>query len=172
VLKQKAGRLRTRLQLAAYKVKTNQAKTPFLWVRTPEAIREHRVPAIKYEEDVISAASSRATDEERPSVRNLNSLPIPRMLPTPYSARYTVPPREEVPTSPSPSPRSDEFEGSTPINPAQLSKTPVQLSSPCESEAGGRSSQRRQSHGDVTSSVVKTEAANRLLELIRAAAES
>lgn len=144
-------------------------------MRSPQAIREHRVPQIKLEEDVISAARNRATREERPVVRNLNSLSIPRMVPTAYSARYMMLPVVEIPSSPPLSIQGEEFEASTPVNPAQLRKSPIQLSSPCESEeAGGNRSQRRQSHGDrdVTSSVVKTEAANGLLELIRAAAGS
>jgi hypothetical protein len=138
-------------------------------------MREHRAPEIKLEEDVISAARNRATREARPVVRNLNSLSIPRMVPTAYSARYMMLPIVKIPSSPPLSPQSEESEASTPINPAQLIKSPAQLSNQCENEdAGGNPSQRRQSHGDgdVTSSVVKTEAANRLLELIRAANES
>jgi hypothetical protein len=108
-------------------------------------------------------------------VRNLNSMLLPRMVPTSYSARYMMLPVVEIPSSPPVSTQSEEFEASTPANPAQLRKSPVQLISPCESEqAGITHSQQRQSHGDrdVTSSVVKNEAANGLLELIRAAAGS
>lgn len=175
---QKAETLRTRLQLAAYKIKTNQAKTPFLWLRSAGALREQlKAPPIKYEEDVVWAARTQATDQEKPVVRNLNSLPMPRIVPTAYSARYIVPPKKEVSSSPPLSTDSEELctsraETLTPKNYAQLRRTPVQLGSPRESEADGTSLLGRQSHGDVPSSVVKTEAANGLLELIRAAAES
>ena len=48
----------------------------------------------------------------------------------------------------------------------------MQLSSPTASQADGAALQRMSPGGDVTSSVVKTEAANGLLDLIRAAAVS
>ena len=170
--------MRIRLQLAAYKVRTDQTGTPFFWLRGPRSSPERlRLPLIKGEEGVISAARSRATNQEKRVVRNLNSLPIPTIIPTAYSARYMIPGREGFPSSPPVSTNSEELATSdvetlTSKDDTRAQRTKVQLSSLTASEADGVALQRISSSRDVTSSVVKTEAANGLLDLIRAAAES
>jgi Whi5 like len=180
--------LRTRLQLAAYKVKTEQTKTPFRWLHRPGASSERRpmrpVPRIKTEEDVIQNARTQATDQKKPTVRNLDSLPMPTIAPTAYSARYMGDHPEAVPSSSPISTGSGGVESSctlqtetlTPKNHVQRRTYPVQLSSPPGSEgderANGEAMHRWRSEDDVRSSVVIGKAANGLLELIRAAAGS
>ena len=116
-------------------------------------------------------------------------MPIPTIMPTAYSARYMPVEQEEAPTATSallPSnvidnhlskemggvkmsktPTLSQEEGTT------LPKTPMQLNSPPRSDANGPSlgnGQSKKPFGGLTSSVVKGEAANGLLELMRAAA--
>ncbi len=175
---QRADLLRIRLQLAAYKVRTDQTRTPFFWLRGPRSPPECLgLPVIKGEEGVISAARSRATDQEKRVVRTLNSLPMPTIIPTAYSARYMVPGRGGVSSSPPVSTSSEELATSgvetlTPRDYTRAQRTPVQLSSLTASGIDGVALQRMDSSRDVTNSVGKTEAANGLLDLIRAAAES
>jgi Whi5 like len=70
MLIQKAELLRTRLQLAEYKVQTNQTRTPFFWLRglqdSPEPLS---TPPVKSEEEKISAARN----QERSPVQNPSS---------------------------------------------------------------------------------------------------
>lgn len=170
--------LRIRLQLAAYKVKTNQTKTPFFWLHGPQSSPERRrMPLIKREEGVISAAKRQATDQLESAVRKLNSLPLPTIVPTAYSARYMAPAREDTPSSPPASTSSEELgiSGANTITPRdypRARRSPTQLSSPTASQADSVALPRMSSSGDATSGVVKTEAANGLLDLIRAAAVS
>ncbi len=128
-------------------------------------------------EGVISAARSQATGQEKRVVHNLNSLPMPTIIPTAYSARYVIPGREGFPSSPPISTGSEELATSgvgtlTARDYTQAQRTPVQLSSLTASGVGGVALQRMDASRDVTSSIGKTEAANGLLDLIRAAAES
>lgn len=170
--------LRIRLQLAAYKVKTNQTKTPFFWLHGPRPSPERqRMPLIKREEGVISAARRQAIGQLKSAVRNLNSLPLPTIVPTAYSARYMAPAREGIPSSPPASTSSEDLSISgantlTPGDYPRARRSPMQLSSPTPSQADSAALERMSSNGDVTSGVVKTEAANGLLDLIRAAAVS
>ncbi|ERF73587.1 hypothetical protein EPUS_07521 [Endocarpon pusillum Z07020] len=178
MIAEKVEILRTRLQLAAYKVKTNQTKTPFFWLHGPQSSPERlRMPLIKREEGVISAARRQATGQSKSAVRHLNSLPMPTIVPTAYSARYMVPAREGIPSSPPTSTSSEDLGISsantlTPTDCPRARRSPIQLSSPTPSQADSAALQRMSSSGDVTSGVVKTEAANGLLDLIRAAAVS
>ena len=98
-------------------------------------------------------------------------MPMPTIIPTAYSARYTVAAKEE--SSPLPYTGTVELARSAdsltpkPKTYTQPRRTPVQPGNTPESGADGR-----QANEDVTSSVMKGEAANGLLELIRAAAET
>jgi hypothetical protein len=139
---------------------------------------------IKTEEDVIQNAKIQATDQKKPIIRNLNSLPVPTIAPTDYSARYMGAPPEAIPSSSPISAGCGDVESSctlpaetpSPKNHMQRRMTPVQLSSPAGSEGGergnGEAMHRWRSEDDVRSSIVIGKAANGLLELIRAAAGS
>ncbi len=102
---------------------------------------------------------------------------MPTIIPTAYSARYIIPGREDFPSSPPVSTSSEELATSgvgtlSARDYTQAQRTPVQLSSLTASGVGGVALQRMNASRDVTSSVGKTEAANGLLDLIRAAAQS
>jgi hypothetical protein len=189
---QKAETLRTRLQLAYYKVQTNQISKPFSRLEQPRPSSPDLPPqpsslSRTSPEGIVAAARARATQQRKPAVRNLNSMPIPTILPTAYSARR-MPVDEEKRL-----PQSSTISSSTPggshkeVEAAERSKTPVlsqedrttfpktpmQLSSPPRSDVDDLTLKHGPSKkvvNGLTSSVVKGEAANGLLELMRAAA--
>lgn len=218
-LLEKAAMLRTRLQLAMHKVETNQTSKPFSRLdgqksTLPEVslptklcsasiLPDNRLPSVtgvrNSPESQIAANRARAfrgAYQTKP-VRRLETVPMPKIVPTAYSARYTTQPPfrhlnpyETVPQLPSipaqspgnssgidtmritmtkatPSPR--KVAGTRPRPP----KTPMhQLSNPPGNENGdgGMASNKMHSRNTalLTSSVVKGEAANNLLELMRA----
>jgi hypothetical protein len=190
---QKAEALRTRLQLALYKVQTNQVSKPFSRLEQPRPSSPElppQPPSLRRisPEGIVAAARARATQQKKPAIRNLNSLPIPTILPTAYSARYMAMEEEEAPP-PSSGPSLNltvkglgegdrRFKRSkTPTLGqealATFPKTPTLLSSPPRSDVDGpvaTHGQGKKLIGGLTSSVVKGEAANGLLELMRAAA--
>lgn len=128
------------------------------------------------------------------TVQRLNSLPVPRIFPTGYSSRYVVPTQAQlsasqeqitnVQSSPPPSRRAGgrlniKKTRATPSpskgtsRKAPLPETPRhQPSSPPRSDDGTSAATGRRLHdagrSALTSSVVKGEAANGLLELMRA----
>jgi hypothetical protein len=131
-------------------------------------------------------------------VQRLSALPLPKIVPTAYSTRYMTQPRSrkrdshasviDLPSSPPASRGSKAGEKVLKIRKirgtpsphkitrmnARLPETPLhQLSSPPGSNDGDMSRTGRKVHGTsrqaLTSSVVKGEAANGLLELMRAA---
>lgn len=184
---QKAETLRTRLQLALYKVQTNQISRPFSRLEKPRAPSPELPPQPpslnrRSPEGIIAAARARAAGQIKPAVRNLNSLPIPIIVPTAYSASYMEEEETRLLSSPPPSSGSGEAVrlkdggGSGTRTPTKerglVPKTPMQLSSPpgSDAERSPMKDGHRPLFGGLTSSVVKGEAANGLLELMRATA--
>ena len=186
---QKAEILRTRLQLALYKVQSNQISKPFSrlqWRRSssPELPPQPSSLQRASPEGIVAAARARATQQKKPAVRNLSAMSIPTILPTTYSARYMdVPEDQGWPPKPEGTAENSHEEGRrlggsrTPTlrqeDPMTFPETPMQLSSPRKSSLGGPATRRGEGSkvvGGLTSSVVKGEAANGLLELMRAAA--
>jgi len=183
---EKAETLRTRLQLAIYKVQTNQVGKPFSRLEKPRSTSPElpaQPPSLgrATPEGIIAAAKARATGQRKPAVRNLTALPIPTIVPTAYSARYMG--KLEVQSISSPPPSDGSAEAVEPISlersgtptprkeEARYPETPLQLGSPPDNVAQGATakySERRKFFGGLTSSVVKGEAANGLLELMRA----
>ncbi|KIW44892.1 uncharacterized protein PV06_03329 [Exophiala oligosperma] len=114
MLLEKAETLRTRLQLAIYKIQTNQISKPF-WQLTvpkhapsspeipamsssspragssstlrPSSVHRHPVSAIS-PESRVAIARARATMKSKPPVRPLRSLAVPTIAPTAFSARW------------------------------------------------------------------------------------
>lgn len=118
MLDEKAAELRTRLQLALYKVETRQTSQPFSRLKTPKRQRERsispptvwmptlstpqlssstirqpssaRTIAPTYQDDRsndsaeahIAAMRVQAANQPKPTVRNLNSLPVPQLDPS------------------------------------------------------------------------------------------
>jgi Whi5 like len=215
-LLEKATMLRTRLQLAMHKVQTNQTSKPFSRLDKPTTTSPSLPPRLftanalppqrdstgirNSPESQIAANRARAfrgAYQANP-VQRLSALPMPKIVPTAYSARYMTQPQSrkrdshasviDLPSSPpasrgskagdmvlkirktrgTPSPHK-----MTGMNP-RLPETPMhQLSSPPGSNDGSESRTGREVLGAsrlaLTSSVVKGEAANGLLELMRAA---
>ena len=189
---QKADALRTRLQLAMYKVKTNQTKTPFSRLKRPRTPSPDLpdLPQMQprpFLESIIGDARARAANQKKPPVRSLSSLPVPAMVPMTFAERYNL--REEdyqppsTPTTTMGVVKKEETEDwdsaetkcagkqPTTIIEGEEPSTPPQLSSPPGSEYEDGPFKRSGIHlrgGGLTSSVVKGEAANGLLELRRA----
>jgi Whi5 like len=189
--------LRTKLQLAAFKVKTNQINTPFSRLRyrqTPPALPPlPHLPYIKSDEGKIWGSRSVFGDDdgvgEEPRSCCFNSLPSSAIIPAAHPVQSSLLPKlnperelEEHNCSYSPA-SSDSKEFDTPratriapatINQSTPPKTPMRFNSPSSGEVGRADDDAYawQSNEDVPSSVAKGEAANGLLDLIRAAAES
>lgn len=131
----------------------------------------------------VAIARARATMEPRPTVRPLSNLPIPNIAPTTFSARWNDRRQESQEDSqaipaymPSSPPLSDDgdVEIVEPVNHGILEpRTPVHLSSPGSVQYGRKThGERDLAHGQfrpggLTSSVIKGEAANSLLQLVR-----
>lgn len=206
---QKAETLRTRLQLAIYKIQSNQISIPFARLQTPKkqspspevplisssprssstirASSVHQTPLTP--EARVALARAKATMEAKPSVRPLSSIPVPTILPTAYSARWTDESANDrpshdlvqpmtIPSSP-PLTQTDD-NGLLPPSQDLGPKTPLHvphgveyLDSPSDLDTCPNTGQKDSvqnhllRHGGLTSSVVKGEAANGLLELMR-----
>jgi hypothetical protein len=147
-------------------------------------------------ESRIAIARARATIQPKPRAQPLGKLGHPTIGPTAFSPRHThseASQRNElqIPSSPpltngneasipivtrvgSPSPPAKKRR--KPAKPRQLPRTPMQLSSPPGSPlvlntAAKKLREGRGKYGGLTSSVVKGEAANGLLELMRGAVD-
>ena len=202
-----AERLRTRLQLAYYKVQTNQATVPFGRLRplsrstTPQRPIEPvssspqsspPAPQRPSPETRIAIMRAKATMQAKKAVKPLESMPAPQLAPTAFSARNMEEAEstsQQIPSSPPLSHSAGTRHGSadaahgapTPKpNPAShnLPHTPVQLSSPPGSPEHGKKltttqklkrQDRDETYKSLTSSVVKGDAANSLLELMKGA---
>lgn len=214
-LLEKATLLRTRLQLAMHKVETNQTSKPFSRLIRPKSTSpELSLPPRLFSATILpndrlpSEHGARLSPESQiaihrarafrgayqtKAIQRLNSLPIPKIVPTAYSSRYMVQPQvqrsasrqqmTDIPYGPS----SHVTGGSLKIRPTKATPSPTkdagmklllphtprhQLSSPPGSDDGGSAATDRRLHvvgtSALTSSVVKGEAANGLLELMRA----
>ncbi len=197
---QKAETLRTRLQLAFYKIQTNQITSPFARLQKPRTpspglqaasspprssstVRpDHATqPTTISPESRVALARARATSGIGKAVRPLSSLPAPQINPTVFSARWnhgigTHEQQRNIPSSP-PLPRADVLrrgDVQTRGRPGAEPHTPLQLSSPIASQQDIDETSRRAQPRPrtLTSSVVKGEAANSLLELVRGDARS
>ncbi|KAJ9608684.1 hypothetical protein H2200_006455 [Cladophialophora chaetospira] len=192
MMHEKAETLRTRLQLAFYKIQTHQITSPFARLQKPRS-PSPCLPAasssprssstvrpddpvqhvVMSPESRVALARARATSGPRPSVRSLSALPTPQIAPTTFSARWNdeigthqrshPTERSNIPSSPPLSPADDTILDAHTLRPPQGADphTPLQLSSPI--------ARRPARAGPLTSSVVKGEAANSLLELVRGA---
>ena len=105
---QKAETLRTRLQLALFKVQTNQTSKPFSRLNAPRS-RSPELPPLPQSssplssppdrgcfmpmspESKIAIARARATMQTKPSVKALDTIGHPTILPTAFSARNFEP---------------------------------------------------------------------------------
>ncbi|KAI1610204.1 hypothetical protein EDD36DRAFT_467278 [Exophiala viscosa] len=199
MLLEKAETLRTRLQLAFFKVETNQISKPFARLQVPKARSSspdlarsssssstlrprsvHHQTTTMTPETRVAIARARATMGPKPSVKALSSLPIPNIAPTAFSARWNEQQENQggqgfpayMPSSP---PLSDggEAEVDQPIKRVILEpRTPVQRASPGGVQHGRSRAQTEVQYGrfrpgGLTSSVIKGEAANSLLQLVR-----
>lgn len=136
----------------------------------------------------MAIARTRATMESRPSIKPLSALPFPRITPTAFSARWNdeaAANRESqrshmqsanIPSSPPLSPVNENADGYANVSSNRLvaePRTPIQLSSPMASQTEDEPEPAtdfmwtRRRPGGLTSSVVKGEAANSLLQLVR-----
>lgn len=205
MLSEKAETLRTRLQLALFKVQTNQTSKPFSRLNQPRSHSPQLPPqplsssplsspperhahfAPMSPESKIAIARARATMQPKPHVQPPDGLSHPSILPTAFSARRADD-EPQIPSSPPLTNGADVGAPSivrvgTPTPPSKLGvnkqttqgipRTPMQLSSPPRSpeklSTVGKLKQGQGKYGGLTSSMVKGEAANGLLELMRGA---
>ncbi|KIV80016.1 hypothetical protein PV11_07550 [Exophiala sideris] len=199
MLLEKAETLRTRLQLAFFKVETNQISKPFARLQVPKARSSspdlarsssssstlrprsvHQQANTMSPETRVAIARARATMGPKPTVRPLSSLPVPNIAPTAFSARWNDVQQSQdsqgipayMPSSP-PLSNAGDVEIDEPINRIILEpRTPVQHSSPGGAQLGRSRVQTEVQYGrfrpgGLTSSVIKGEAANSLLQLVR-----
>ncbi len=115
---QKAETLRTRLQLALYKIQTNQISMPFSRMTVPKTTKSSspEVPGpssssprssstlrpsssvqwpttttpLLTPESTVAIARARATMDPKPTIKPLSSFPIPTIEPTAFSARWNT----------------------------------------------------------------------------------
>jgi hypothetical protein len=155
--KQYAQMLKLRLKLAMYKVQTNQELLPFDALEIlPTTTRPPSVTLA-----VQPPSDHREHSPERPTSLSdaPRLLPAPTLLPTAYSSRKI----EYVRSSPPPSPpTTKEPEVATPIAARRVQK----LMSLPASAFGNVVASPEKEH-DLTSSVVKGQAASSLMELMR-----
>jgi hypothetical protein len=212
-LLEKATMLRTRLQLAMHKVETNQTSKPFSRLDKPKSVSPKLslpprlfstmvVPSDREPQENgarLSPESQIAIHRARAfcgeyldkAVQRLNSLPVPRIVPTTYSSRYmetqaTAAQQRTKDSRYSPPPsrgnigdlkikktRATPSPSKVTSRNALLPETPRhQLSSPPGSDDANITATGRMlpdvGTSALTSSVVKGEAASGLLELMRA----
>lgn len=151
-------------------------------------------------ETVIARARARATMQTKPVLKPLSQIPFPTIVPTTYTARFVESTTQaqphgsnqeetlELPSSPPSSQEGadDKNLAHAPTETPAVTepRTPVQLSSPVSNPDRGSDSrvnsttkwkisthQRSLRQGGLTSSVVKGEAANGLLELMRGSSD-
>lgn len=138
--------------------------------------------AVALEERVMTARA-RATMDPKTAVRPLSAVPIPKIAPSAFSARWndgvdanqeSRPTRAEQTDIPSSPPLSQGDRNAAGYQNAMADyllvepKTPLRLSSPVTSQHGDADlQQHRRGVRGLTSSVVKGEAANSLLALVR-----
>ncbi|KIW15404.1 hypothetical protein PV08_05450 [Exophiala spinifera] len=232
MLLEKAETLRTRLQLAIYKIQTNQISKPFWQLTVPKHKQLPSSPEIRAAalssssprgssstlrprsvhrpassplspESRVAIARARATMDRKPRVRPLESLVVPTITPTAFSARWADAEEsqlgEDMPSSPPAAETSSEGEGegedkdvdemrahenptgdySSEQQPqAPPPKTPDVLSrkgtmghgrnrgKDTEEDMASLQNSQLRPRG-LTSSVIKGEAANSLLQLVR-----
>ena len=140
-------------------------------------------------ETKVALARARATMETKPAVRSLSSIPVPTIMPTEYSARWMDDTNgskqlsqssQTLALPSSPPVVEDDGHGADsgaevfePQTPNQPSKLRCSQSSPSDCGSDPPTGQKDTvqnhllRHGGLTSSVVKGEAANGLLELMR-----
>ncbi|KAH0841290.1 hypothetical protein FOPE_06318 [Fonsecaea pedrosoi] len=105
---EKAETLRTRLQLALYKIQTNQITKPFSRLQVPRitslpprlskpssspqsssTVRQTPAPESSADQEArVAVARACATMGPKPAVKQLSSLPMPEIVPTAFSARW------------------------------------------------------------------------------------
>lgn len=194
-----ADRLRMRLQLALYKVRTNQTTTPFNRLRhqsrskSPPAVQQPPYsssppsspaePKCPSPESRIAMMRTMAAMQQKQTVNPLHSMPMPVIKPTAFSSRQMDQEPQQMPSSP-PDSRQASAEGDDTPRPLKTNvippHTPMQLSSPPGSPERRKSNMattaeklKRQDRGQnyhrLTSSVIKGDAANSLLELMKGA---
>ncbi|KKY24787.1 hypothetical protein UCRPC4_g02317 [Phaeomoniella chlamydospora] len=182
VVGKKADLLRARLQLAMYKIQTNQIDRSLTQLIHRSRDRSPSLPPnrLASPESRIATARSVATGQDKPHIANLNALAVPALVPTEYSARLMESNEDEqdVPSSP---PSSEEEDASTPRPKQSLAlsqsfcglETPMTPNARSMGPGEGHKEEtqtlgRQSSHaGNLTSSVIKGEAANGLLELMK-----
>ncbi|OAL22950.1 hypothetical protein AYO22_06858 [Fonsecaea multimorphosa] len=204
---EKAETLRTRLQLALYKIQTNQITRPFARLQVPRntsppprlsvsssspksssTVRQSPAPESSAAQEArVAMARARATMGPRPFVKQLSSLPVPEIVPTAFSARWnhdidsqqgsqgsgmhpsnvpSSPPLSQPGHTPEPSVVGAKHRDSNPSTPLQLSSpAPSQYEEDIEGDVDTRHDHLR--GAGLTSSVIKGEAANSLLDLVR-----
>lgn len=213
MLEEKAEQLRTRLQLAMFKVQTKQTNQPFSRLKYPKPKNRERstsppiLPTLRLTtptlssstvkqpssartilpqqnepasinsaEEHIAAMRARAANQQKPTVRNLNSLPMPRLDPQlvnpsdSFATQMIEDDSQHFPSSPPLSRQSSDASGHLPsmgpeTQPKQLPGT--QLSSPPVSE--GRYTASDNSNLAVMASVAvatQGEAASGLVKLM------
>ncbi|KIW72764.1 hypothetical protein PV04_00939 [Phialophora macrospora] len=205
---ERAEALRTRLQLAFYKIQTNQITTPLARLQVPQArssspslpavsssprssstVRPHSSrTTVMSPESRVALARARATSGPRPAVRALSTLPMPTITPTAFSARWNNEggalhestsgrtEQEGLPSSP-PLPPVGYGTRDSAVESQRLAepRTPKHISSSVICDLERDVAEDEMMHGNklrpraLTSSVVKGEAANSLLELVRGA---
>ena len=133
LLSEKAETLRTRLQLAFFKVQTNQTSKPFARLNQPRS-RSPELPTLPLSssplsspperrshftpispESKIAIARARATMQAKPRVQPLNKLGHPTIVPTTFSARNLEDTRiGDKPQNPSSPPLTNGADGVLP----------------------------------------------------------
>lgn len=160
--------LRLRLQVAMYKVRTNQIDTPFVDLQINE--RKPMTAAAAVEEAVAQLkreAQEIAERDRRRAAAVGNLLPAPLLQPTAYSTRFIDEVEMDVPSSP---PFASVSPNKLPaIALARDVATPRRLGMGFESPSSARRMLAPPSEGELTSSVVKGRVAEGLLGLRNAA---
>lgn len=213
MLDEKAQQLRTRLQLAMFKVQTKQTTQPFSRLKYPKPAnrdrstsppvlptfslttptlssstvkqpsstrtilpQQHKPALVNSAEEHIAAMRARAANQQKPPVRNLNSLPMPRLDPQlvnpsdSFTTQLIEDDSQHFPSSPPLSRQSSDVTADLPdmgpeTQPKQLPGT--QLSSPPVSE--GRYTESDHSNLAVMANVAiatQGEAASGLVKLM------
>ncbi|KAF2834513.1 hypothetical protein M501DRAFT_1001150 [Patellaria atrata CBS 101060] len=163
ILKSQAETLRLRLRVAMYKVKTQQTTTPIDELKISPALLEIYQPSPTLRSEPSQEESNSLGDDQSSSPSKSKStstssypklLPAPILLPTAYSSRFIT--GTYLPSSPP-----------IPVTPATRRSTDGEtLETPTVNNGLKLSADVEK---DLTSSVVKGQAANGLLELMHAA---
>lgn len=181
MLEEKAEQLRTRLQLAMFKVQTKQTNQPFSRLKYPKATNRDRsssppvfsvprlstptlssstikqpssartigpqhehVRSVNSAEEHIAAMRAQAANQQKPAVRKLDSIPIPRLDPQlvnptdSFATQMIDNESQHFPSSPPLSRQSSNLSADLPIIDPEMQAGPIpntQLSSPPVSES-------------------------------------